>query len=47
MAPPWLQLIQLKQTQRHSVSPSLGMLISFLFHIENCTDSGSEHRNLP
>ena len=46
MAPPTLQLIQLKQTQRQSESPSLGMLISFLFHIENWTERGSEHKNL-
>merc|ERR1719342_453968 len=45
MAPPTLQLIQLKHTHLQS-SLSLGMLISFLFHIENCTERGSEHKNL-
>ena len=45
MAPPMLQLIQLKQRHLQSSSP-LGIIISFLFHIENWTDRGSEHRNL-
>ena len=45
MAPPTLQFIQLKQRQRHS-SSERGINISFLFHIENCTERGSEHRNL-